>query len=222
MEMKNPIRGVLMALAVCLLLAGTAFGQRPGLGYYNPSLEKFGNNTLSVQAFPLFFGGYGLSYSRNVFNQRHWVGISPVLYTSSNHHTTRLAERENMLGFSVNLHYRYNYFELPDVGFRMFFQAGVEYSYLDICNVAKAETHIEKAGLDIAIGFRQNIAKPLYFEFFIGYGQRWLAKFNNNSANVLPDISDPAVREPHYDSHIFDYGRGGSVLVLGLNVGFLF
>ena len=220
--MKSLLRCGLMAVAVCLLCAGPAWGQRPGTGYYSPSREKFGNNTLSVQAIPFFFGGYGLSYSRNVFNQHHWIGISPILYTSSNNHSKRLADREKMLGFSVNLHYRYNYFELPDVGFRMFFQCGVEYSYLDIRNVAQAETHIEKAGVDAAIGFRQNIAKPLYFEFFIGYGQRWLVKSDINSASVSPDIMDVDVREPHYDKHIFDYGRGGSLLVLGLNIGFLF
>ncbi|MCM1041443.1 MAG: outer membrane beta-barrel protein [Bacteroides sp.] len=220
--MKKPVRCILLVFFALLLLAGQAFGQRPGLGYYNPSKERFGNNTLSVQAFPFIFGGYGLSYSRNVFNQRHWVGISPILYTSSNNHTTRLKEKQKMLGFSVNLNYRYNYFELPDVGFRMFFQCGLEYSYLDIRNVAQAETHIEKAGLDIAIGFRQNIAKPLYFEFFIGYGQRWLTNFNVNSSRVSSGIADLEIREPHYDGHIFDYGRGGSVLVLGLNLGFLF
>lgn len=220
--MKKPVRCGLLVFCALLLSAGGVFGQRPGLGYYNPSRERFGNNTLSVQAFPLVFGGYGLSYSRNVFNQRHWVGVSPVLYTSSNNHSRRLRDREKMLGFSVNLHYRYNYFELPDVGFRMFFQAGVEYSYLDIRNVAKAETHIEKTGLEVAIGFRQNIVKPLYFEFFIGYGQRWLTNIDINAANVSDAVRDEAIRSPHYDSNIFDYGRAGSCLIIGLNLGFLF
>lgn len=220
--MKKPLRYSLLVFCMCLLMAGGAFGQRPGFGYFNPSTEKFGNNTLSVQLFPFIFQGYGFSYSRNVFNQRHWVGISPVLYTASNVHTTKLAAMQKMLGFSVNLHYRYNYFELPDVGFRMFFQAGVEYSYWDMKNVAQAKTHVEKVGMDVAIGFRQNIAKPLYFEFFIGYGQRWLAKLDIDSKNVAPSIVDETIRAPRYDRNIFDYGRGGSVLVIGLNLGFLF
>lgn len=220
--MKKPVRCGLLVFCMCLLMAGGAFGQRPGFGYFNPSTEKFGNNTLSVQLFPFIFQGYGLSYSRNVFNQRHWIGVSPVLYTASNRHTSRLAALEHLLGFSVNLHYRYNYFELPDVGFRMFFQAGVEYAYIDIRNVAGAKTHIDKFGLDVAIGFRQNIVKPLYFEFFIGYGQRWLANLDINSANVSPSVLDESISTPRYDRHIFDYGRGGSILVIGLNLGFLF
>lgn len=210
-----------MAFLACLV-AVPAMGQRPGSGYYDPSRERFGDNTLGFQLVPLVFGGYGLSYSRNVFNQRHWVGISPVFYTASDRTTKRLSAREKMLGFSVNAHYRYNYFELPDVGFRMFFQTGLEYFHMDLRNVAKAETHIGKAGLELALGFRQNIAKPLYFEFFIGYGQRWLVDMAVDDKNVSPSVTDKKTRRPRYDENIFGYGRAGSSLVIGLNLGFLF
>ena len=209
---------MLVAVCVCQMAAA----QRMVTSPYNPSRDRFGNNTVTFQAMPAIFGGYGIEYSRNVFDQQHWVKFGAVLYVSSSFSKTHLEDCEKMLGFSVGAHHQYNYFELPDVGFRMFFQWGVDYTYLDLRNVAKAETHIEKVGLDAAIGFRQNIAKPLYFEFYIGYGQKWLAKVDIDNRNVSSQITDSKVTEPRYDRHMFDYGRGGSSLVLGLNIGFLF
>lgn len=218
--MKGKVRIGLITL-IMLAMAVSVKGQRPGMGYYNPSAEKFGHNTLSIQTTPLIFGGYGFSYGRNLVKQ-HWLGISPVLYTASNMHSKRVRDIEKMFGYSVNLNYRYNYFEMPDVGFKMFFHAGLEYFRMDLRNVAQAETQIEKAGMEVAAGFHKNIAKPLYFEFWFGYGQRWLTKMNIDSKNVAADVENPDWREPRYDSHIFGYGRAGSSLVIGLNVGFLF
>lgn len=212
---------ILLTASFCCLAAA---GQRPGTGTFspNPTRERFGDNTLTFQVVPAFFGGYGLEYSRNVSGQKHWVKVNAAVYAASNFSSSHLNSREKMLGYSVGAHHQYHYFELTDVGFRMFFQWGLDYTALDLRNVAKAETHIEKLGLDLAVGFRQNIAKPLYFEFYIGYGQRWLTKTRVDSRNVLPSVTDLEIREPRYDSHIFDYGRGGSVLVLGFNIGFLF
>ncbi len=211
-----------MSLLVTFGFCLTAAGQRSRLFSPDPTRDRFGDNTITFQAFPAFWGGYGIEYSRNVFGQKHWVKVDAVIYAASTFSDSRLKSRAKMLGYSVGAHHQYHYFELTDVGFRMFFQWGVDYTALDLCNVAKAETHVEKFGLDLAIGFRQNIVKPLYFEFYIGYGQRWLTQTRIDNRNVSPDITDIEITEPRYDSHIFDYGRGGSVLVLGFNVGFLF
>lgn len=207
--------------SVCLL-PGFLRAQKPGFGYYDPSREKFGNNTLTAQIFPIFFKGYGLEYGRNIYRQQHWVKANGICYVSSSFGSRENTGISNLLGGSVGLVHQYNYFEIPDVGFRTYFQWGVSYSYFDIRNVAKAETHLEKLGLDAVVGFRQNIAKPLFFEFYIGYGQRWLLKKTIDNSHVPADVSDPAAREPHYDDHMFNYGHSGSMLVVGLNIGFLF
>lgn len=209
---------------VFLFLAGNAvsFAQKPGFGYHNPSADRFGNNTLTVQLYPIIFNGYGLEYSRNIYGQRHFLKVSPVIYASSNYTSNQPSSLQNLFGFSIGLYHQYNYFEITDVGFRLFFQWGVFYQNLDMTNVAQASNHIEKCGLDVAIGFRQNIAKPLYFEFYVGYGQRWLLRSQIDNSKVAAGITDPEVIRPHFDKNMFDYGRGGSVLVVGLNLGFLF
>ena len=88
--------------------------------------------------------------------------------------------------------------------------------------MAAAKTHIEKLGLNVVVGFRQNIAKPLYFDFYIGYGQRWLLDRVVDNTGVAPQVENKAAREPLYNKNMFDYGHGGAMLVVGLNVGFLF
>lgn len=213
------------AAVLCLFLIGCSFpawAQKPGFGRYNPTKDRFGNNTLTIQTVPMFFHGYGVEYSRNIYRQKHYLKISPVIYTFQDQTKINPVLLQKMFGYSVGLYHQYNYFEIEEVGFRMFFQWGVSYHNFDLVNVAQASNHIEKFGLDAAIGFRQNIAKPLYFEFYLGYGQRWLTRSQIDNSAVSPSVTDVEALNPYFDSNIFDYGRGGSVFVVGLNIGFLF
>lgn len=213
----------LSLVAACLLFLPLALhGQKPGFGLYDPSTEKFGNNTLTVQAYPLFFKGYGLEYARNVYRQQHWIKVNGLCYVANSFSARKGEAIKRMIGGNVGLAHQYNYFEIPEVGFRTYFQWGISYSCFDIENVAGAKTHLEKFGLDAVVGFRQNIAKPLFFEFFIGYGQRWLLDKVIDSRGVAPSVTSMDAREPHYDRTMFEYGHSGALLVLGLNIGFLF
>lgn len=208
--------------ACSLVLAFPAAQAQRGVFIQNPSSDNFGNNTLTVQLYPLLFHGYGLEYSRNLYQQKHYLKVSGVCYTAGNRQTQRPTEMRKMLGGEAGVYHQYNYFELPKVGFRTYFQWGFNYTYLDIENVAAAKTHIEKLGLNVTVGFRQNIAKPLYFDFYIGYGQRWLLDKTIDNTKVSPQVENKAAREPLYNKNMFDYGHGGAMLVVGLNVGFLF
>ena len=210
-------------LFVCsLVLAFPAAQAQRGVFIQNPSSDNFGNNTLTVQLYPLFFHGYGIEYSRNLYRQKHYLKVNGVCYTAGNRKTGRQTAMREMLGGEAGVYHQYNYFELPKVGFRTYFQWGFNYTYLDIENVAAAKTHIEKLGLNVVVGFRQNIAKPLYFDFYIGYGQRWLLDRVVDNTGVAPQVENKAAREPLYNKNMFDYGHGGAMLVVGLNVGFLF
>lgn len=213
-----------MFLMVILGLWGVvpSMSQKPGEGRHNPSRDRFGNNGITVQLSPLPFNGYGLEYSRNLYGQRHWLKVNGCVHLLNAPQRSRVSAINRMSGGSAGLYYQYNFFELKEAGFRTYFQTGLNYTYLDITNVAGSQRHIEKLGLDAVIGFRQNIAKPLFFDFYIGYGQRWLLSNLYDDTHVAATITDESVRKPLYSRHTLDYGRGGAVLVVGLNIGFCF
>lgn len=215
-------RLTLFLFAFSLVAAVPAARAQRGVFIQNPSSDNFGNNTVTVQLYPMLFHGYGIEYSRNLYQQKHYLKVNGVCYTAGNRQSNRQAAVRRMLGGEAGVYHQYNYFELPKVGFRTYFQWGFNYTYLDIENVAAAKTHIEKLGLNVTVGFRQNIAKPLYFDFYIGYGQRWLLDKTVDNSRVSPQVTNKEAREPLYNKNMFDYGHGGAMLVLGLNIGFLF
>lgn len=215
-------RLTLFLFAFSLVAAVPAARAQRGVFIQNPSTDNFGNNTVTVQLYPMLFHGYGIEYSRNLYQQKHYLKVNGVCYTAGNRQSNRQAAVRRMLGGEAGVYHQYNYFELPKVGFRTYFQWGFNYTYLDIENVAAAKTHIEKLGLNVTVGFRQNIAKPLYFDFYIGYGQRWLLDKTVDNSRVSPQVTNKEAREPLYNKNMFDYGHGGAMLVLGLNIGFLF
>lgn len=215
-------RLTLFLFAFSLVAAVPAARAQRGVFIQNPSTDNFGNNTVTVQLYPMLFHGYGIEYSRNLYQQKHYLKVNGVCYTAGNRQSNRQSAVRRMLGGEAGVYHQYNYFELPKVGFRTYFQWGFNYTYLDIENVAAAKTHIEKLGLNVTVGFRQNIAKPLYFDFYIGYGQRWLLDKTVDNSRVSPQVTNKDAREPLYNKNMFDYGHGGAMLVLGLNIGFLF
>ena len=128
-------------LFVCsLVFAFPAAQAQRGVFIQNPSSDNFGNNTLTVQLYPLFFHGYGIEYSRNLYRQKHYLKVNGVCYTAGNRKTGRQTAVREMLGGEAGVYHQYNYFELPKVGFRTYFQWGFNYTYLDIENVAAAKT----------------------------------------------------------------------------------
>ena len=111
-------------LFVCsLVFAFPAAQAQRGVFIQNPSSDNFGNNTLTVQLYPLFFHGYGIEYSRNLYRQKHYLKVNGVCYTAGNRKTGRQTAMREMLGGEAGVYHQY-YFEVPKVGFRTYFQWG--------------------------------------------------------------------------------------------------
>jgi hypothetical protein len=111
-----------------------------------------------------------------------------------------------MQGFSITLSHRYTYFEIDRVGLGLYLQWGAMYYQNKITQVNSQADDIQKVGIDIALGLRQIIIHPLYFTFYIGYGQRFILKNENKM----------------YMKNMFDHGYGGANLSIGFGLGFRF
>lgn len=180
--------------------------------------DKFGSNSISYSFFPLINNGFSVDYDRKLVD-RHWLKISPTYHTAINHATLRNESIRNLQGVTAGIYHRYNYFEIERAGFQTFFQWGVNYSMFNIEAADRVQTHIQKVGLDLVIGFRQIIARPLFIDFYIGYGNRWMLK---QTQNVDGAVTTDVIEANLFQENMFDYGHQGSVLTIGFNIGFLF
>ncbi|MDE7149817.1 MAG: hypothetical protein K2O01_05350, partial [Bacteroidales bacterium] len=146
-------------------------------------------------------------------------------YTTLSYATLRKTDIESLRGFSVGAYHRYNYYELEEVGFQLFLLWGLNYEQNRLRSHDQTTTSIRKIGFDLMLGFRQIIAKPLYFDFVLGYGNRFLLDKTYTTSPALapqPDGNPSAVTGHAYDAHMFDYGYGGPALSINLTLGFVF
>ncbi|MEG1718225.1 MAG: hypothetical protein RRX93_05595 [Bacteroidales bacterium] len=220
--MKNKLHVYIFLFLLFLLgfvASNSVIAQRPERIFHGNSGNKFGSNSLSLPIYPLIYNGFGIEYDRKITKQ-HWLKFSPTYYTSFNYATMRKTDIRSLQGFSVGLHHKYNYYTIERVGFQLFLQWGVNYSQFNIQDYNKVECSMNKFGLDIMLGFRQIIARPLYFDFFIGYGNRWILSSKHDLSAA--DASVSALTTNTFAKNMFDYGYGGSLLLIGINIGFLF
>ena len=167
--------------------------------------DKPAYNGITIEAVPFFFKGFSLTYERHIA-KGHWLALQPVYYTTVSFASSRKSDIRRMQGFSVALYHRYTYFEIDKVGFVLYLQWGGMYYQNHIVKVDGVSDDIQKFGIDIALGFRQTIIRPLYFTFCIGYGERFIIK-NENRA---------------YMKNFLDHGYEGPALSIGFGLGFRF
>jgi hypothetical protein len=167
--------------------------------------DKPAYNGITIEAVPLFFNGFSLAYERHIA-KGNWIVIQPTYYTKISYSSSRKSDIRNMQGLSITLSHRYTYFEIDRVGFGLYLQWGAMYYQNNITQVSGDVHDIQKLGIDIALGLRQTIIRPLYFTFYIGYGQRFILKNENKM----------------YMNNMFDHGYGGANLSIGLGLGFRF
>ena len=226
--MKKTLLIMLVWGCCCSLLTGTAAARNPRSVFQGNPHDKFGSNSLAYSFFPLINNGFGIEYDRLLTPKtgRHWLKIAPTYYTTLSDATLRKTDIKRLRGFSVGAYHRYNYYEIEDVGFQLFLMWGLNYEQNRLLAHDLTTTSIRKIGFDLMLGFRQIIAKPLYFDFVLGYGNRFLLDksygYDGPALNPLPDGSLPEVTGKAYDANMFDYGYGGPVLSLNLTLGFIF
>lgn len=187
--------------------------------------DKFGSNSLAYSFFPLFNNGFAIEYDRLLTPRtgRHWLKIAPAYYTSLSYSTLRKTDITLLRGFSAGIYHRYNYYEMEAVGFQLFLQWGLNYEQYRLRAQNQTQTDIRKIGFDIVMGFRQMIVRPLYFDFTLGYGNRFLlGKTYTHTGNTAGGVKPDALEASAYDAHMFDYGYGGPALSINLTLGFVF
>ncbi|MDR0763467.1 MAG: hypothetical protein LBF01_03110 [Bacteroidales bacterium] len=167
--------------------------------------DKPASNGITIEAIPFFFKGFSLAYERHIA-KGNWLVLQPTYYTEINFATSRKSDIQKMQGFSVALYHRYTYFEIDEVGFGLYLQWGGLYYQNHIERVNGRTYDIQRIGIDIALGFRQTIIRPLYFTFYVGYGERFIIK-NEHRA---------------FMENFLDHGYGGAVLSIGFGLGFRF
>ena len=207
----------------------TAAAGNPRAVFQGNPHDKFGSNSLAYSFFPLVNNGFGIEYDRLLTpaTGRHWLKIAPAYYTTLSYATLRKTDVEHLRGFSVNVYHRYNYYEIEKVGFQLFLQWGLGYEQYRLRAHDQSTTDIQKLDLDVMLGFRQIIAKPLYFDFVLGYGNRFLLNksYGYEGPTYVPSpdgIQPPLPTGKAYDAHMFDYGYGGPCLHINLTLGFIF
>ncbi|MDR1975207.1 MAG: hypothetical protein LBQ31_11155 [Bacteroidales bacterium] len=169
------------------------------------SEDKPARNGITIEAVPFFFNGFSLAYERYLA-KGHWLVLQPTYYTTINYASSRKDDIQNMQGFSIALYHRYTYYTIESVGFGLYLQWGGMYYQNHIVQVKGEANDIRKVGIDIAMGFRQTIIRPLYFTFYVGYGERFIIQ-NKNKV---------------YMKNVFDHGYGGTALSIGFGLGFRF
>ncbi len=167
--------------------------------------DKPAYNGITVEAVPFFYNGFSLAYERHIA-KGHWLVLQPTYYAKISYSSSRQSDIRNMQGFSIALLHRYTYFEIDRVGLGLYLQWGAMYYQNKITQVNSQADDIQKVGIDIALGLRQTIIRPLYFTFYIGYGQRFILKNENKM----------------YMKNMFDHGYGGANLSIGFGLGFRF
>lgn len=185
--------------------------------------DKFGSNSIAYSFFPLVNNGFGIEYDRLLTpkTNRHWLKIAPTYYTSLNYSTLRSNAIKSLQGFSVGVYHKYCYYEIERVGFQLFLQWGANYEMYNIEGLHQDKTHIDKIGIDFSLGFRQIIVKPLFFDFSIGYGNRFVLNHTTNGTVISPTDNKP-IEVSKFDGNMFDYGYGGPALNINLTLGFVF
>lgn len=202
----------------------TAAAGNPRAVFQGNPHDKFGSNSLAYSFFPLVNNGFGIEYDRLLTpaTGRHWLKIAPAYYTTLSYATLRKTDVEHLRGFSVNVYHRYNYYEIEKVGFQLFLQWGLGYEQYRLRAHDQSTTDIQKLDLDVMLGFRQIIAKPLYFDFVLGYGNRFLLNKSYGYEGQPLAEGQPLPTGKAYDAHMFDYGYGGPCLHINLTLGFIF
>jgi hypothetical protein len=200
---KYFICGLLLIVAVSTASGQFRYEKHPQAISANKSKPAY--NGITIEAIPFFFNGFSLTYERHIA-KGHWLVLQPAYYAAMNFASSRKNAIKNMQGFSVTLYHRYTYFEIDKVGLGLYLQWGGIYYQNHIVRVDGKTDDIQKAGIDIALGLRQTIIAPLYFTFYIGYGERFVIK-NEDKA---------------YMKNILDHGYNGATLNVGLGLGFKF
>lgn len=213
-----------LTCAVCCSLWTEAAARNPRSIFQGDPHDKFGSNSLAYSFFPLINNGFGIEYDRLLTPRtgRHWLKIAPTYYTSLSYATLRKTDITFLRGFSVGVYHRYNYFEIEKVGFQLFLQWGLYYEQNRLRAQNRVQTDIQKLGLDIVLGFRQMIVRPLYFDFTLGYGNRFLLNKTYGYTGEGAQPTTEALEGSAYDAHMFDYGYGGPALSINLTLGFVF
>lgn len=225
---KKTLIWLLTCIVCCGLWTEAAVARNPRAVFQGNPHDKFGSNSLAYSFFPLINNGFGIEYDRLLTPKtgRHWLKIAPTYYTTLSYATLRKTDIELLRGFSVGVYHRYNYYEIEEVGFQLFLMWGLNYEQNRLRSHNLTTTSIQKIGFDLMLGFRQIIAKPLYFDFVLGYGNRFLLNksysYDGPALNPQPDGSAPEVTGNAYDAHMFDYGYGGPALSINLTLGFIF
>ena len=233
--MKKSIREIVRRLLVGICFCGgisavwmaeaqdTRVARNPRAIFQGEPHDKFGSNSVGYSFLPLMNNGFSVEYDRLLTPKtgQHWLKIAPTYYTTLHYATLRKTDIEYLRGFSLGVYHRYCYYEIEQVGFQMFLQWGANYEQLSLRSHDQSATAIRKLGVDFMLGFRQIIYKPLFFDFSIGYGNRFL--LSKTYAYEGPAIDENKLPAGHpYDAHIFDFGYGGPALNLNFTLGFIF
>jgi hypothetical protein len=200
---KYLICGLLFAVTISTASGQFRYEKRPQALFANE--DKPAYNGITIEAVPFFFNGFSLSYERHIA-KGNWLVLQPTYYTTINFASSRKSDIQNMQGFSVALYHRYTYFTIDKAGLGLYLQWGGMYYQNHIVQVNGKTDDIQKVGVDVALGLRQTIISPLYFTFYIGYGERFIIKNENKT----------------YMNNILDHGYGGAALNVGFGLGFRF
>lgn len=233
--MKKSIREIGRRLLVGICFCGgvsavwaagpqdTRVARNPRAIFQGEPHDKFGSNSVSYSFLPLMNNGFSVEYDRLLTPKtgRHWLKIVPTYFTTIHYSTLRKTDIEFLRGFSLGVYHRHCYFEIEPVGFQMYWQWGAYYEQHQLRTIDLSTTAVRKFGVDLMMGFRQIIYKPLFFDFSIGYGGRFLlSKSYGYEGPALGEDKSP-IKRP-YEANIFDFGYGGPALNLSFTIGFIF
>lgn len=206
-------RGIFLALFTIVFLGNqVSFAVQPSIYQKFAPIDAFKNNSLSLSLYPLIYNGLSIQYDRRIAS-KHWLKLAPVYYSTINYSTLRQTDFQYMQGLDLSLYHVYDYYQNQQKGFKLSLQYGILYGQNDITTVAKTRTKIEKYGIDIMLSVRKMIGENFFFDFYIGYGNRW-------TNNVIVNQHKPGQGE--YDQFMFDYGYSGPILDIGINLGLAF
>ncbi|MEG1762598.1 MAG: hypothetical protein RR190_02650 [Bacteroidales bacterium] len=211
MYLKIKLILVLFA-ATFFLNTQQVYATRPSMYQKFKPLNVFKNNTLSFAVYPLIYNGLSVQYERHLAG-KHWLKLAPIYYRTLGYSTLRKTDFQYMQGFDISLYHVYDYYRNENKKFKLSLQYGVLYGQNDITTVSQTHTQIEKYGIDLMLSVRKMLGENFFFDFYIGYGNRWTSK-NIENASLKSDGK--------YDDFMFDYGYSGPIFDIGINIGLAF
>ncbi len=189
-------------------------------------------NSIGFVPHYLIMNGLGLNYERKI-GDKQWLALAPQLYANEQSESNSYdlgsdGFYTSLLGVGLTVMHKYDF--IHDLERSIYIAYGMEFNYFELkypyeawytyeengleyytYGIAEYKETIQRAGVDILIGYRWHPLSNFYTEIYTGGGIRKSFSETNQTTNPQK-----------FDEYMNGYGYTGTVFLIGLKIGFLY